>query len=285
MTRSIMLFFIALQVLSGLAPASAEESESRLPAGFVYLRKIDSTIIQDIRYATPINFTGAKVPGYMAAECLLLREVAVALKSVQDELHKNRLSLKVYDCYRPQRAVSAFLDWAKNPDAKSVDRFFPRTPRTDLVQFGYIAAVSSHSKGTAVDVTIVPLPRKPTPPIEVDKAYGSCIAPKVEREPDESLDMGTSYDCFDLKSRNPTVLELLSKAKSTTPQEVSALEDPTKLVDITEEQYSNRELLTSVMMRHGFKGISTEWWHFSYVGIERQLLSQNFPVTAAFGQR
>lgn len=218
----MFIYFVVLSWAAAQALAGKAES---LPVGFVYLRNIDPTIIQDIRYATPINFTGKKVPGYMAGECVLLREVAVALKTVQDELRHNSLSIKVYDCYRPQSAVTAFLGWAKNPNAKGVDRFFPRTPHTDLVKLGYIAAVSSHSKGTAVDLTILPMPRKLIAPIEASKTYGSCIAPQAEREPDESVDMGTSFDCFDPNSHNPTVLELWSKSKPIAPDKVSARQD------------------------------------------------------------
>ena len=88
---------------------------TRLPAGFVRLRDIDETIVQDIRYATATNFTGAVVPGYQAGECILLREVAEALKLVQSDLRPRDLSLKVYDCYRPVRAVKAFMQWVRTP--------------------------------------------------------------------------------------------------------------------------------------------------------------------------
>ena len=69
----------------------------RLPPGFVYLRDIDSSIMQDIRYAGPTNFTNARVPGYAAGECILLRGVAESLKLVQADLRPRNLSLKVYD--------------------------------------------------------------------------------------------------------------------------------------------------------------------------------------------
>ena len=82
-------------------PAGAQA----LPGGFVYLRDIDPSIIQDIRYAGPNNFVGRRLEGYEAAECVVKREVGLALKRAQQELAPQRLSLKMLDCYRPVRAV------------------------------------------------------------------------------------------------------------------------------------------------------------------------------------
>src|SRR5665809_44175 len=72
-----------------------------MPEDFVYLRDVDPTIAQDMRYAGSRNFTEAPVPGYQAAECVLVRQAAEALKRVQDGLRAKDLTLKVYDCYRP----------------------------------------------------------------------------------------------------------------------------------------------------------------------------------------
>ncbi len=92
----------ALGVMSGLRTAAAQG----LPGGFVYLRDIDPSIIQDIRYAGSNNFIGRPLAGYGAGECVVKREVGLALKSVQQELAKQNLSLKMFDCYRPARAVA-----------------------------------------------------------------------------------------------------------------------------------------------------------------------------------
>src|SRR6266581_3707137 len=86
--------------------------QGALPPGFVHLRAIDPTIAQDIRYAGSDNFVGRPLPGYEAAECILRQEVAAALKRVQADLAAAGLSLKVYDCYRPARAVRAMAAWA-----------------------------------------------------------------------------------------------------------------------------------------------------------------------------
>src|SRR5262245_2789867 len=99
------------------APASPPASPGPTRHPLVYLRDIDPSIVQDIRYATSNNFTGRRVRGYDAAECMLLRDVAEALARVQQVLASRQLSLRVYDCYRPRRAVRAFERWVRDPEA------------------------------------------------------------------------------------------------------------------------------------------------------------------------
>ena len=103
-----MRHLLTLALLLLALPAAAREP---LPAGFVYLRDVAPSIAQDIRYATPNNFTAAPLPGYGAPECVLRREAAEALARVQADLERQHLSLKTYDCYRPERAVRAFWRW------------------------------------------------------------------------------------------------------------------------------------------------------------------------------
>src|SRR5436309_15977521 len=95
----------AILALIILAVASINVARAQsLPGGFVYLREIDPTIIQDIRYATSNNFVGRPLAGYGAGECVVKREVGLRLKAVQQELAAQGLSLKMFDCYRPARA-------------------------------------------------------------------------------------------------------------------------------------------------------------------------------------
>src|SRR5687767_6430907 len=95
-----------------MTPAQAQ----RLPPDFVYLRDVDATITQDMRYAGNDNFTGRALPGYDAAECVLRADAAQALQRVQAALAPSGLSLKVYDCYRPDRAVRAMARWSRSPE-------------------------------------------------------------------------------------------------------------------------------------------------------------------------
>jgi D-alanyl-D-alanine dipeptidase len=236
------------------APGRGAETAG-LPPGFVRLREVDGTILQDIRYATADNFTGSRVPGYRTGECILRREVAEALKLVQASLRPRGLSLKLYDCYRPVRAVKAFMRWVQKPDEPGDGRYWPRTHRGDLVKLGYIAAHSAHSTGAAVDVTLVALPPAQAATLDAHVAtYGACNARSADRKPDTSLDMGTTFDCFD---------DMSNTASS----------------EITEEQRENRRLLVDVMSAKNFKNFPGEWWHFAYTALASPPLAQDFVIT------
>jgi D-alanyl-D-alanine dipeptidase len=207
-----------------------------LPPGFVYLDDIDASIVRDMRYAGPTNFTNTRVPGYTAGECILLRGVAESLKLVQADLRPRNLSLKVYDCYRPARAVRAFVHWVQKSGPGGAQHW-PRTQRSELIKLGYIASTSVHSTGAAVDLTLVALPVADAKADPTAK-YAPCNA-TASREPDNSLDMGTSFDCFDSMSH-------------------------TASDEITSEQRDNRRLLVDAMAARGFKNYAREWWHFTY---------------------
>ena len=216
--------------------AVAAQAASPLPPDFVYLRDIDPSIGQDIRYATARNFTGRPLPGYGAAECVLRQDAALALKRVQDDLRGSGLSLKVYDCSRPQRAVNAMARWAAAPEDDTTRRFYPRLDKQRLFAEGWIAARSRHSTGTAVDLTLVPLGSVP-PRVDLRDPLGDCDT--AQRAPDNSLDMGTGFDCFDTTS--------YTQDRSITPP-----------------QHANRHVLLNAMRRQGFTNYKREWWHFSY---------------------
>lgn len=235
---------VAAQTIAQAAPAQVAQRPPHpqpLPEPLVYLRDIDPSILQDMRYAGPNNFTGRRVAGYGAGECVLLREAAEALARVQQSLKSRNLSLKVYDCYRPRRAVRAFVTWvtrAPVADEPLLKRFHPKTERSELIKLGYIAAVSRHSLGDTVDLTLVELPEKAAPPFKRDVVYGPCTGPAKQRAPDTSVDMGTSFDCFDTLSH-------------------------TKAAEITPTQRRWRQTLVTAMAGHGFRNYAREWWHFT----------------------
>ena len=217
MRKARLLIAALLAALAG--PAWAREA---LPTGFVYLRDVEPSIAQDMRYATRDNFVGHPLPGYDAAECVLRRDVALALKRVQADLARaahdpekwvpvfgkdhapgESLSLKVYDCYRPARAVAAMARWANDGARdKPTKRFFPALEKRTLFAYGYIAAHSAHSTGTAIDLTLVRLPVTPPAPYDPATRYGACTGPAATRAPDTGIDMGTGFDCFDPKSHS-----------------------------------------------------------------------------------
>ena len=113
--------------------ASAAAQAPKLPAGFVYLRDIDPSIIQDMRYAGANNFVSRPLKGYQAAECVVKREVGALLKSVQEELALQNLSLKMFDCYRPARAVADMVAWSRDGrETPAQKRYNPSFSKADL---------------------------------------------------------------------------------------------------------------------------------------------------------
>ena len=129
-----------------------------LPEGFVYLEDVIPSIRLEICYFSDNNFTGRPVDGYLKPRAILTREAAAALKGVQDELLPFGLGIKLFDAYRPQRAVDSFVRWAADlNDTTAKTRYYPEVAKQDLFNDGYIAAKSSHSRGSTVDLTIVEL--------------------------------------------------------------------------------------------------------------------------------
>jgi D-alanyl-D-alanine dipeptidase len=128
----------------------------------------------EMRYAGSDNFVGRPILGYEAPVCLLTPEAANALAKVQASLAPEGLGLKVFDCYRPVRAVKAFAAWAKDPaDQANKARYYPDIDKSRLFELGYIAERSGHSRGSTVDLTLVELPGG------------------------REVDMGSGYDLFD----------------------------------------------------------------------------------------
>jgi zinc D-Ala-D-Ala dipeptidase len=177
-----------------------------LPNSFVFLEDIDPTILQEIRYYTPHNFIGRRVTGYLDPLCLLTREAAHALKLVQSGALRLGYTLKVYDCYRPQQAVDEFVSWSKNPEDHFMkEEFYPTLEKTELFP-EYLVTTSSHSRGSTVDLTLVPLPPPPQPAYIPGQQLYSCFASPEIRFGDNSLDMGTGFDCFSSHSNTFTEL-------------------------------------------------------------------------------
>jgi D-alanyl-D-alanine dipeptidase len=136
--------------------ADQEETESDdAMKDFVFLDEYIPDAIFEIRYATSFNFIGERIDGYEEAVALCTKEAADALKAVSDDIGKLGYRLKIYDAYRPQRAVDHFARWAKDPhDIRMKEFFYPELDKNILIPQGYIAERSSHSRGSTVDVTL-----------------------------------------------------------------------------------------------------------------------------------
>jgi len=150
-----------------------QAQQSSIPPNFVYVEDLIPDIVLEMRYTDENNFLGVAVQGYKSPVAILSRPAALALVKVQQELKENGYCLKIFDAYRPQRAVDHFISWARNPeDTLQKADFYPEVDKKDLFSLGYISTRSGHSRGSTVDLTMV------------DYATG------------EEVDMGGSYDLF-----------------------------------------------------------------------------------------
>src|SRR5260370_38637888 len=160
------------------AMAQAAAPQRPVPPGVVYLRDVDPSIVQDIRYAGSDNFVRRPLPGYEAAECILRRDVAVALKRAQADLAASGLSLKVYDCYRPTRAVRAMAALVNDGRSEAATkRFFPKLPKSSLLRAGYVAWQSGDSAGTAIYLTLMSAVKGSARTLDPAPVYETCTGP------------------------------------------------------------------------------------------------------------
>lgn len=157
--------------------AGAIAQAGERPNSFVDAATIVPSLVVEMRYAGSHNFVGEPIAGYERPVCLLTRTATQALAMVQSDLESRGLGLKVFDCYRPQRAVAHFARWARDiGDIRRKPEFYPEVNKRDLFALGYIAYRSGHSRGSTVDLTL------------------------VRRSDGVELDMGTGFDTFSPKS-------------------------------------------------------------------------------------
>ena len=144
------------------------------PSGFVLLSDFVPDIIQEIRYYTTYNFIGDRIDGYEEPCALLTKEAARALKSVSNEMFVRGYRLKIFDAYRPACAVKHFVLWGiEDQDIRMKPYFYPKLEKQELFVKGYIAKLSSHSRGSTVDLTL------------------------LDMNTGKELDMGSPFDLFD----------------------------------------------------------------------------------------
>jgi len=166
----------ALALAFALLASALSALAGELPEGFVDAKEAIPSLQLELRYFGSHNFLGRPVAGYVKERCVMTREAAEALKEVQSELKPFGLGLKIFDSYRPERAVADFVAWAKDlGDLKMKAEFYPDVEKADLFKEDYIASRSSHSRGSTADLTIVVLE-----------------GPDKGKE----LDMGSAFDFF-----------------------------------------------------------------------------------------
>ncbi len=214
----------------GNAKAEATDDTSQ----FVTLTDVVPDAILEIRYFGTYNFVGQRIDGYLEPTALFTRKAADSLRAVSDELMAQGYRLKIYDAYRPQCAVDHFVRWAKAlPDTLMKQYFYPDLTKDVLFPQEYIMDKSGHTRGSTIDLTLFDM--------------------RTEKE----VDMGGTFDWFGPESHpafcgNPeTGVYTADNSKSPAGR------------SITEEQFQNRMILRRAMLAHGFKALSTEWWHFT----------------------
>ncbi len=225
-----------------LSPAAGQGGREH----FVLLEEAVPDAILEIRYFSTYNFVGKRIDGYLAPTALMTREAADSLKAVSDDVMKLGYRLKIYDAYRPQCAVDHFVRWAADiPDTTMRRYFYPDVDKSLLFEREYIMAKSGHTRGSTVDLTLFDM--------------------TTEKE----LDMGGTFDWFGEESHpdfcgDPWTGLYLSRGPS-----AKGANSPRKL---TAQQFRNRMILREAMLRHGFKPLDSEWWHFT-------LRNEPFPDT------
>ena len=214
---------------------------------FVNITDVVPDVILEIRYFGTYNFVGNRIDGYMQPTALLTRQAAEALKAVSDDVKAQGYRLKIFDAYRPQRAVDNFVRWAKDEaDVRMKQYFYPDLEKNLLFPQDYIAEKSGHTRGSTVDITLFDM--------------------TTEKE----VDMGGTFDWFGVES-HPDFCGNPETGKYTGGKSPKGR-------SITKQQFENRMILRQAMLRHGFKPLSSEWWHFTLKDEPFPDTYFNFPV-------
>ena len=241
----LIAFTAALFVFAGCEKKAPSIPPTEDSSQFVNLTDAVPDAILEIRYYGTYNFVGARIDGYEQPTALLTKKAAEALKAVSDDVIAKGYRLKIYDAYRPQKGVDHFVRWAEDlQDVRMKPYFYPDLDKSVLFDQEYIMLKSGHTRGSTVDLTLFDM--------------------NLEKE----VDMGGTFDWFGPESHpdfcgNPDTGEYTgdnSKSPATPKR------------SITPEQFAHRMILRRAMLSHGFKPLSTEWWHFT-------LVEEPFPET------
>jgi zinc D-Ala-D-Ala dipeptidase len=171
--HSLLRYSLITAFLGSLSVTAAAQDR---PAAFVDAATVVPGLIVDARYAGAHNFVGRPIDGYQAPRCLLTRPAAEALAGVAKDVAHYGLVIKVFDCYRPVRAVANFIRWARDlNDTAAKAEFYPDVDKRTLFHDGYISPRSGHSRGSTIDLTLA-------------------------RPDGRELDMGTPFDTFSPRS-------------------------------------------------------------------------------------
>ena len=246
---SLLLVTAALLWTLNACEKNDEVADIYNSSQFVTLTDAVPDAILEIRYYGTYNFVGSRIDGYMEPTALLTRQAADSLRAVSDDVMAQGYRLKIYDAYRPQCGVDHFMRWAADiSDVKMKPYFYPDLDKSVLFDQEYIMAKSGHTRGSTIDMTL------------------------FDMDSEKELDMGGTFDWFGPESHpdfcgNPETGEYTGdNSKSPTGR------------SITPQQFENRMILRRAMLKHGFKPLNTEWWHFTLKNEPFPDTYFNFPV-------
>lgn len=234
MKRIALWMLIVPLICSGVMIGGCKRAEKTViidsktdASQFVTITDVVPDAILEIRYFGTYNFVGTRIDGYLQPVALLTKQAADSLRAVSDDVMRMGYRLKIYDAYRPQCAVDHFVRWAADTaDTLMKHYFYPDLDKSVLFEQEYIMEKSGHTRGSTVDLTL------------------------FDMETEKEVDMGGTFDWFGHESHpdfggNPDTHEYIANDS------------------ITEEQFNNRMILRDAMLRHGFKTLDSEWWHFT----------------------
>lgn len=224
MNKRIFIVVFAVLAFAACKKDKTPEADS---SDFTTVTSVIPDAILEIRYYGTYNFVGTRIDGYQQPTALLTRRAADSLRAVSDDLKAQGYRIKIYDAYRPQCAVDHFVRWAADIADTAMKRYFyPNVDKSRLFELEYIMEKSGHTRGSTVDLTIFDM--------------------RTEKE----VDMGGTFDWFGSESH-----------PDCGGDPVTGTYRPNDT--ITEVQFANRMILRNAMLRHGFKPLDSEWWHFT----------------------
>ena len=154
----LFTFALGLATFSGCssnADSSTDTTDTNDASGFVLVNDVVPDAILEIRYYSTYNFVGERIDGYEEPLAFLTKEAAEALKAVSDDVMAKGYRLKIYDAYRPQKAVDHFMRWAEDiDDVRMKEYFYPDIKKKDIIPQGYVMVQSGHTRGSTVDLTL-----------------------------------------------------------------------------------------------------------------------------------
>lgn len=142
------------------------------PDDIIDIQSLNPSILVHLHYATSDNFTGVPVPGYHTHKAFICEKAALKLDLIQKELSNDRLSLIIFDAYRPMKAVNFFHEWRHLKSLGEKEKYYPAITKEEIFTEGFIAKRSRHARASAVDLSLYHLDQKAL------------------------LDMGTIFDYF-----------------------------------------------------------------------------------------